>query len=107
MVDALSHDNMFWRLTAQRLLVDGGYKQAVPALTQLLSQPAPVSLHALWALHGLGSLTRESHAKCLISGDPALRRAIRAIPNGLDGHKGSMTAPPGRTGICSSGWMLS
>ena len=88
MVDALSHDNMFWRLTAQRLLVDGGYKQAVPALTQLLSQPAPVSLHALWALHGLGSLDGESHARCLISPDPALRRnAIRAIPNDLDGQK--------------------
>ena len=88
MVDALSHDNMFWRLTAQRLLVDGGYKQAVTELTQLLSQPPPVSLHALWALHGLGSLDRESHARCLISPDPALRRnAIRAIPNDLDGQK--------------------
>ena len=39
-------------------------------------------------MHGLGSLDRESHARCLISPDPALRRnAIRAIPNDLDGQK--------------------
>jgi mono/diheme cytochrome c family protein len=88
LVDALSHDNMFWRLTAQRLLVDGQRKDAVPSLKKLLSQPAPASLHALWTLRGLGALDRESHAKCLISTDPALsRNAIRAIPHDLDGQK--------------------
>ena len=39
LVEALGHDNMFWRLTAQRLLVDGGHKKAVPSLAKLLSHP--------------------------------------------------------------------
>lgn len=88
LVQALENDNMFWRLTAQRLLVDGGYKKAVPALIKLLSQPAPKSLHALWALHGLGALDRQAHERCLNSKDPALRRnAIRALPTDLKGQQ--------------------
>ena len=79
---------MFWRLTAQRLLVDGGHRKAVPALIKLLSQPTPKSLHALWTLHGLGALDSQSHAKCLISKDPALRRnAIRALPSTIKGQQ--------------------
>ena len=88
LVQALENDNMFWRLTAQRLLVDGSYKKAVPALIKLLSQPAPTSLHALWALHGLGALDRQAHERCLNSKDPALRRnAIRALPTDLKGQQ--------------------
>ena len=88
LVEALGHDNMFWRLTAQRLLVDRGYRKAVPALIKLLSQPAPKSLHALWALHGLGSLKQDLHANCLTSNDPALRRnAVRALSHDLKGQQ--------------------
>ena len=50
---------MFWRLTAQRLLVDGNRQDAIPKLLKLLDQPAPVSVHALWVLHGLGALDPE------------------------------------------------
>ena len=79
---------MFWRLTAQRLLVDGNRQDSVPKLLKLLDQSAPVSVHALWVLHGLGALDPESQLKCLISRDPALRRnAIRAIPHNLEGKK--------------------
>jgi len=88
LVKALGHDNMFWRLTAQRLLVDRGYRKAVPALIKILSQPAPKSLHALWALHGLGSLKQDLHANCLTSNDPALRRnAVRALSHDLKGQQ--------------------
>ena len=87
LVNALEHRNMFWRLTAQRLLVDGN-RQDGSKLLKLLDQPAPVSVHALWVLHGLGALDPESQLKCLISRDPALRRnAIRAIPHNLEGQK--------------------
>ena len=88
LVNALEHRNMFWRLTAQRLLVDGHRQDAVSKLLKLLDQPAPASVHALWVLHGLGALDPESQLKCLISRDPALRRnAIRAIPHNLEGQK--------------------
>lgn len=61
---ALKHDNMFWRMTAQRLLVESNDQSAVPGLLEIiknqqvdeigLNSPA---VHALWTLHGLGALT--------------------------------------------------
>jgi hypothetical protein len=69
LVAALSNDNLFWRLTAQRLLVERGGLDVVPALIALardqrvdaqgLNSPA---LHALWTLHGLGALRSDSGA---------------------------------------------
>ncbi|OLY92644.1 putative membrane-bound dehydrogenase domain-containing protein [Cnuella takakiae] len=63
LVAALSHDNMFWRTTAQRLLVEKGDKSVIPALYKLVQDRsvdeiginAP-AIHALWTLHGLGAL---------------------------------------------------
>ena len=60
LVAALSNDNMFWRLTAQRLLVEKGDKSILPALYKLVQNTsvdevginAP-AVHALWTLHGL------------------------------------------------------
>ncbi|WP_346317949.1 PVC-type heme-binding CxxCH protein [Chitinophaga sp. YIM B06452] len=59
---ALKSDNMFWRMTAQRLLVEGGHKEAIPELYRIiqdlkvdevgLNSPA---VHALWTLQGLGA----------------------------------------------------
>ena len=63
LVAALSSDNMFWRLTAQRLLVERGQKDVVPQLLALVRNPAVDAiginggaLHALWTLDGLGAL---------------------------------------------------
>ncbi len=77
LVDALSHDNMFWRLTAQRLLVERRERSVVPALIRLLdthtvdalglNSPA---LHALWTLHGLEALETDPAA------DASVRRAL-------------------------------
>ncbi|WP_161890463.1 PVC-type heme-binding CxxCH protein [Pontibacter russatus] len=60
---ALSNDNMFWRTTAQRLIVENQTKELIPGLIALakdqrvdeigLNSPA---VHALWTLHGLGAL---------------------------------------------------
>ena len=88
LIETLGHDNMFWRLTAQRLLVDGKNEEAIPSLQKLLAGPSPASLHALWTLHGLGALDQKFHGKSLISPDSALRRnAIRAISHNLEGQK--------------------
>ena len=65
LVRALRHDNMFWRTTAQRLLVERGATDVVPGLIAIvndrtvdkigLNSPA---VHALWTMKGLGVLDR-------------------------------------------------
>jgi putative membrane-bound dehydrogenase-like protein len=63
LVAALRNDNMFWRLHAQRLLVERGQQDVVPALIELAKDQSidkiglnPGVIHALWTLHGLGAL---------------------------------------------------
>ena len=63
LVAALSHDNLFWRRHAQRLLVERGEKDVVPALCSLARDRKVDAIglnvgaiHALWTLHGLGAL---------------------------------------------------
>jgi len=63
LISGLESDNMFWRTTAQRLIVESGDKQIVPALYKLIQDKkvdelginAP-AIHALWTLQGLGVL---------------------------------------------------
>ena len=81
-VAALDHDTQYWRLTAQRLLVDGLRKEAAPALRQkvLANDGATGAIHALWSLHGLGLLDEATHKAALVAKDARLRRnAIRAL----------------------------
>ncbi|HEY8550973.1 MAG TPA: PVC-type heme-binding CxxCH protein, partial [Vicinamibacterales bacterium] len=63
LVEALSADNMLWRLHAQRLLVERGKTDVVPQLIALVRNRSVDeigtnggALHALWTLHGLGAL---------------------------------------------------
>jgi uncharacterized protein len=63
LVEALRNDNMFWRMTAQRLLVDRGKTDVVDKLYGLIRDPNvdqigldAGAVHALWTLHGLGQL---------------------------------------------------
>jgi HEAT repeat protein len=86
LVKALSSDAQFWRLTAQRLLVEGKRSEATPALKEIVRVQggSVAAIHALWALHGLAALATETHRAALASEYPALRRnAIRAL--GVDG----------------------
>ena len=60
---ALKSDNMFWRLHAQRLLIERGQKDVVPQLVALVKDVSVdavgtngPALHALWTLHGLGEM---------------------------------------------------
>ncbi|MDN5202348.1 ThuA domain-containing protein [Fulvivirgaceae bacterium BMA10] len=64
LVEALRNDNLFWRLTAQRLLVERKNIDVVPDLLNLIQDKSvddiginAGAIHALWALHGLGILT--------------------------------------------------
>ena len=83
LVSALSSGNQFWRLTAQRLLVEGKRTAATPALRRLALGAAPVpALHALWTLHGLGQLDEATHRATLAHPEAAVRRnATRALGN--------------------------
>ncbi len=74
----LQSDNMFWRITAQRLIVEGGYKQLAPKLFELIKNKtvdaiginAP-AIHALWTLNGLGLLS-DSNTEALAVAEDAL-----------------------------------
>jgi putative membrane-bound dehydrogenase-like protein len=82
LVAALDSDNLFWRHTAQRLLVDGGRKDAAPALKSKVRTGGTGAIQALWSLSGLGALDAETHQAALMSKDPTLRRnAITALGN--------------------------
>jgi uncharacterized protein len=60
LVQALKSDNLFWRLTAQRLLVERGDTSVVPDLCDLVADQKVDeiglnvgAIHALWTLDGL------------------------------------------------------
>lgn len=62
LIRALKSDNMFWRTTAQRLLVEAGDKKVIDKLIPLVADKSedaiglsPASLHALWTQDGLGA----------------------------------------------------
>lgn len=92
LVATLSHPNMLWRLHAQRLLVERGQTDVVPALLQVLTNQDVDEvglnvggIHALWSLHGLGSLSG-SDARALAAAtaalghpSPAVRRNAAAV----------------------------
>ena len=82
LVHALGSDNQFWRLTAQRLLVEGKKTDAAEALkkTVTATNAGVAAIHALWTLHGLGQLDDATHKSALLANNAALRRsATRAL----------------------------
>ena len=67
LLEALASDNMLWRLTAQRLIVERGQKDLVPQLQALVKNTSldaiginGGAMHALWTLKGLGELDAAS-----------------------------------------------
>src|SRR5258708_10744507 len=95
LVAALSHENMFWRLTAQRLLMERGNKDAMPQLAELVknAKNGPGALHALWTIDGMGAFADSGNGKeisdltaivqgALSHADPAVRRAaLQMLPH--------------------------
>lgn len=65
LVATLTNDNMFWRLRAQRLLVERGKDDVVPALLELIEDQSVDeiglnvgAIHAIQTLQGLGQISR-------------------------------------------------
>lgn len=82
LVAALGSGTQHWRLTAQRLLVEGKRSDAAPELVKLVTANDGhiAAIHALWTLHGLGQLDEATHQAALLAKDARLRRnAIRAL----------------------------
>ena len=94
LIAALSHSNLFWRLTAQRLLVERAKPDFAEALIDLIQDPSideagvnGGALHALWALQGLGLLSSTNDRATQAAIDalshpaPGVRRAaIQVLP---------------------------
>ncbi|MBD2703555.1 ThuA domain-containing protein [Spirosoma sp. BT702] len=64
LIAALKSDNMFWRMNAQRLIVESKNPSLIPELYKIIANPEvdeiglnSPAVHALWTLHGLGALT--------------------------------------------------
>jgi hypothetical protein len=75
LVKLLSHPNRWWRLQAQRLILERQDFSIVPDLITLFNQSEDpkVRLHAFYALEGLNSLPEELVKKALKDASPGLR----------------------------------
>lgn len=68
LIKALGNSNMFWRTTAQRLLVESGNRDVLDRLYRIIRDTsvdetginAP-AVHALWTLHGLKALNGDNN----------------------------------------------
>ena len=85
LVATLKHDNMLWRKHAQRLLVERGRLDVVPALIELARDDRvdaiglnPGVIHALWTLHGLGVLDG-AHADATAAATAALKHRSAGV----------------------------
>ena len=75
LVSYLERPNIWWRRTAQRLLVDRGSDKAVEPLKQMASsgKSGLGRLHALWTLDGLGKLDSGVVEKALGDSEAGVR----------------------------------
>lgn len=92
LVKALQNDNMFWRLHAQRLLVERGQRDVVPELLALAADRATDAIglnvgaiHALWTLQGLAAIDEAKAADVAVAAlkHPSAgvrRNALQVLP---------------------------
>jgi putative membrane-bound dehydrogenase-like protein len=86
LVHHLADANSWWRLTAQRLLVERQDRAAVPALANLAkSAVSPQGrVHAVWTLHGLHALNEALIKNALKDSDAHVReQALRMAEGSL------------------------
>jgi putative membrane-bound dehydrogenase-like protein len=89
LIDALANDNLFWRMTAQRLLVERGNQDVFPELFEIAnSNNQFAAVHALWTIKGLGGFDVISVEKknvlidALSSDNPVIRKtAVQILPS--------------------------
>lgn len=75
LVAALQHSNRWWRITAQRLLLERKDRSAIPLLERLVTEGSPVGrIHALWTLQGFGVLSDDQVLGSLEDSSAMVRR---------------------------------
>ncbi len=93
---ALSHPNLFWRLQAQRLIVESGDTSSAGKLKQIIksSPKENAAIHAFYALQGMNALDPATIQLAVTTGGRGLyRAALSAItsPEGII-KNGTITA---------------
>ena len=75
LAEYLGHASVWWRLTAQRLLVDRGDAASIEAVREYLDSSPPDlgRLHGLWTLDGLNALEPVRIRRALGAKSPGLR----------------------------------
>jgi putative membrane-bound dehydrogenase-like protein len=89
LVAFLEHDNLWWRKTAQRLLVDRKPEEAVSALRAMATEgrTPPGRVHALWTLEGIDQLTQREIESALQDSEAGVREnAIKLAEMYWDKH---------------------
>lgn len=89
-VSHLSSPNSWWRINAQRLLVDAADNSVVPMLRQMAIHPTSAEgrLHALWTLQGMGKLDPDLIVKGFYDPEPGVRENVIKL---TELHKGEMS----------------
>lgn len=74
LIEALNNDNLLWRMTAQRLLVERNNLDVLPELYDLVNNEKSdeagynyAATHALWTIDGLGALTKDDQAEGIVT----------------------------------------
>ncbi|MEM8487851.1 MAG: PVC-type heme-binding CxxCH protein [Bacteroidota bacterium] len=88
LIDGIKSTNQFWRLTAQRLIVENQLTDLAPALIELVNDKSvdalglnTAAVHALWTLHGLGHIksAQEAVQVALTHPSAAVRKAANDV----------------------------
>lgn len=92
LVTHLSSNNVWYRRTAQRLLVERQGQEAAPLLIQLFqnSSTATARLHALWTLEGLGKLDANLIREALADPHAGVRENALVLAEGHVGQTPSL-----------------
>jgi len=106
LLKALKSDNLFWRLTAQRIIVETQNKDVLGGLYEIIADQkldeiglnAP-AVNALWALEGLGEL-KGNNKEALVAVEKALthpsaavrKNALRILPRTSESLKSILAA---------------
>lgn len=102
LVAALAHPNLLWRRHAQRLLVERGKQDVVPALLALIADTKADeiglhvgAMHSLWTLHGLEAVEKSLNEVAAALKHPATnvrRAALMTLPRTAAGTDAVLAA---------------
>jgi putative membrane-bound dehydrogenase-like protein len=97
LADALVKPNPWWRLTAQRLIVERQMKDAVPAIRVRLKDAVgkPGRANLLWTLQGLGVLTPQDVLPAFDDPEPGMREQALKLAEPFYGSSPQFLKPVG------------